>query len=189
MHGVDVVSASIGLAGAAGLNAWLPLLAYAVAARTGAVDLAEHYSVLAKDPVLVVLAVGTVLDFVGDKVPGVDHALHVAGTVVHPVSGALLAAGQGSGDISEPLALLGGGGLAGAFHLGRAGLRPLSTAFTGGAGNPVLSLVEDVVSGVLLVLALLVPVLAAVAVLAVAILLVAGLLRLRAAGRLRSMRA
>ena len=47
------------------------------------------------------------------------------------------------------------------------GLRPASTATTAGAGNPVVSLVEDVVSAALTAVAFVLPILAAVVVVAI----------------------
>jgi len=49
---------------------------------------------------------------------------------------------------------------AGATHGARSIVRPASTAFTGGAGNPVLSLGEDAISTLLAFSAVIVPVVA-----------------------------
>jgi hypothetical protein len=76
------VFAAFGLSGAAGLNAFLPLLAGAVLARTGVVDLGAPFDDLQTNGGLVALAVLFALDFVGDKIPALDHVLHVVGGVV-----------------------------------------------------------------------------------------------------------
>jgi hypothetical protein len=57
-------------------------------------------------------------------------------------------------------AWLPGGATVEAVHAGRSAIRPASTATTGGVGNPLLSLIEDVGSGLLTVFAFVVPVLA-----------------------------
>jgi hypothetical protein len=75
---------------------------------------------------------------------------------------------------------------AGSIHAGRAAARPVSTATTGGVGNPILSFVEDIGSAGLTALAFLVPVLAVVLVVAVLTGFVAGWRRLRRAGSRRS---
>ena len=140
--------AAFGLSGAAGLNAWIPLLAIGVADRLGVVDLGDPYDALASTPALIALAVAFAVDFVGDKIPAVDHLLHAVGMAIHPVAGAALFAAQTgvAGDLDPGVALVAGAIIAGSVHAGRASLRPASTATTGGMGNPVLSLIEDVAS-------------------------------------------
>ena len=169
------VFAAFGLSGAAGLNAWLPLFAGALLQRLDVVELAEPFDKLSSTGALITLGVLTIADFVGDKIPAVDHVLHGVGTVVAPVSGAALFAGQTGmeTDIPTLVAVLAGGATAEAVHTGRAAVRPASTATTGGVGNPFLSLIEDAGSALLTLAAFVVPVLAAlfVIVLLVAIVL------------------
>ena len=175
---IAAILAGTGLAGAAGLNAWVPLLVSALAARAGWIDLAEPYSDLANDPVLIALAAAFVLDFVGDKVAGIDHLLHAAGSVIHPLAGAVVAAAQAGADGPPLVLVLAGAVVAGGVHAGRASVRPAGTAYTAGTANPFLSLAEDLGSLTLTALALVAPVLAALAVVVVIWLLVFGLRRL-----------
>jgi hypothetical protein len=160
------VFAAFGLSGAAGLNAWLPLFTGALLDRLGVVDLAEPFDQFSTTTGLVVLGTLLVLDFAGDKIPAVDHALHVAGTVIAPLSGAALFTGSADAhtDIPTIVTVLTGGAVAGAIHLARAALRAASTATTATLVNPVLSLGEDATSGVLTAIAFLAPILAVVAV-------------------------
>ena len=168
---IGSVLAAFGLSGAAGLNAWLPLLASALLARFDVVELAAPFDDLSSTPALVLLAVLTTADFVGDKIPLVDHALHLVGTVVAPASGALLFTGQTGLETDLPTlaAVLLGGVTAGSVHAGRTAVRPVSTAATGGVGNPVLSLGEDLGSLALVVVAFVLPLLAVLLVLALAV--------------------
>lgn len=168
------LAAAFGLSAAAGLNAWLPLFGAALAQRLDWVELAEPFVELSATGPLVVLAVLTIADFVGDKIPAVDHVLHAIGTVVAPASGAALFTGQTGADTDLPTlaAILLGGGSAESIHAGRAAIRPLSTATTGGIGNPVLSLLEDLGSAGLMLAAFVVPVLALLAAVALAVALV-----------------
>jgi hypothetical protein len=154
------VLAAFGLSGAAGLNAWIPLLAAGLLDRAGQLHLAAPYDALATTPGLIVLGVFFVLDFVGDKVPAVDSLLHAAGSVVHPASGAILFAGssQTPTDIPSIVLFALGAVTAGSLHATRATIRPASTTLTAGAGNPVLSFTEDVSSAVLSVLAVFAPI-------------------------------
>jgi len=183
---VDLTSicAAFGLSAAAGLNAWLPLFAGALLTRLDAVDLAQPFDDLTGTGTLVLLALLTVADFVGDKIPAVDHVLHTIGTVVAPVSGAVLFTGQTGveDDLPTLVAALLGAGTAESIHAGRAAIRPLSTVGTGGIGNPVLSLLEDAGSALLTIAAFVVPVLALLLVVALAVAIV---LAWRRAGRRR----
>jgi hypothetical protein len=117
-------------------------------------------------------------DFVGDKIPAVDHVLHAIGGFVAPASGAVLFSGQTGleTDIPTVLAAIAGALTAGSVHAERALARSGSTVGTAGTANPIVSLVEDVGSALLVAVAFLLPVLAFLAVFA---LLVGGLLLVR----------
>lgn len=153
---------AIGLGAASGLNAWIPLLGLGIAQRLGLVTLTRPFDSLGSTTALIVLGVIFLIDLIGDKIAVVDTVLHAAGTVVAPASGAVVFAAQ-ENLISQShpwLAGVSGMVLGGSMHLGRSALRPAVTATTGGAGNPIVSFIEDAVSTVLTVLAVLVPVLA-----------------------------
>jgi hypothetical protein len=178
---IGSVLAAFGLSGAAGLNPWLPLFASALLHRLDVVELGAPFDDLSSTGWLVALGVLMGLDFIGDKVPVVDHALHAVGAVVAPASGAVLFTGQTGleTDIPALVAILLGAVTAGSIHLGRASVRPASTAATGGVGNPVLSFVEDLASGLLTAVAFLLPFLAVLLVAALAVAIVAAWRRLR----------
>jgi Domain of unknown function (DUF4126) len=159
---VGSVFAAFGLAGAAGLNAWLPLFVGALFDRLDVVDLAGPFDQFSTDTGLVVLAALLVLDFVGDKVPAVDNALHVAGAVIAPASGAALFTGevQTETDIPTVASIVAGAATAGAVHLLRAAVRAASTVATAGVANPFVSLAEDGSSAALTAISFVLPVLA-----------------------------
>lgn len=167
---IGSVLAAFGLSGAAGLNAWLPLFASALLDRLDVVELAAPFDQLSSTGGLVVLALLTTADFVGDKIPLVDHVLHLLGTAIAPVSGAILFTGQTGLETDLPTlaAVLLGGATAGTIHAGRSAVRPVSTATTAGVGNPVLSLTEDAGSLVLVVIAFVLPFVALLIVIALA---------------------
>jgi hypothetical protein len=181
---IAAVFAAVGLSAAAGLNAWLPLLMGAVLERLDGVELGDPFGSLSSNGGIAILAVLLVADLVGDKVPGLDHLLHLGGGVIAPGSGALLFIGQTGIETHIPAAVAAvlGAATAGTLHAGRASLRPASTASTAGFGNPVLSLGEDVTALTLTILAFAIPVLA----LLLALALLAAVVS--AAGRLRSRR-
>jgi hypothetical protein len=180
--------AAFGLSGAAGLNAWIPLLAVSLLGRAGQLELADGYDWLESTPALVVLTAAFVLDFVGDKVPAIDSLLHAAGTVVHPAAGAIVFAGPTEIPTDVPSIVLFalGASVAGSLHATRATIRPVSTTMTAGAGNPVLSLAEDVVSAVLSFVAVLAPLLGAICLVAVVVVSVVWWRRVRRSRRRRA---
>lgn len=177
---LPTLALGIALAACAGLRAWLPLLLASLLARAGWLDLGPSFRFLASNKALLLFAVATVIEIVGDKIPVVDHALDAIGTPLRPAAGALLAAAV-MGQVSDPLTALVLGTAVGAPaallpHAAKTALRAASTTFTGGLANPILSLIEDGVSFVLFVLAVLVP-LVVVGLLALALLLVTRRLR------------
>lgn len=163
MDGFVSLFSAFGLASAAGFNAFVPLLTVGLVARyTDLISLAEPFDVLTQPWVLGVIGAMAAVDFVADKVPAVDSVWHGIGALVAPVAGAILFASQQNvlTDLHPAVAAIAGLVVAGGFHGSRAAARPISTAATGGLGNPVMSLVEDVLSGLLSLLAVFLPVLA-----------------------------
>ena len=175
MDAIVNIFSAFGLSTAAGLNAYLPLLTVGLLARyTSLIHLDGPYALLSHPVVLLVIAVLALLDFIGDKIPAVDHTLHAAGLIVAPVAGAILfmAANSATGSVSPLLAAICGVLIAGTTQGARATARPLATVTTAGIANPVISFFEDVVSLVLSVLAIFLPILAFLLVLLFAFLMV-----------------
>lgn len=159
---------AFGLSGAAGLNAYVPLLLVGLLERFGVVQLADPYSFIGSTPALIVVALLGLLDFVGDKIPGVDHALHLLGGVLNAAAGAILFASQHglAGHLNPTLSLILGFLVAGGVQATRTAVRPVATASTAGLGNPVVSAAEDGTSLVMSGLAVFAPVLAVLLLLA-----------------------
>jgi len=165
------------LAACVGLRTFLPLLAAGLLARFGYVDLGDHFGWMEKTPALIVFGSAVAFEVLADKVPGLDHALHVVESFVKPVAGTLVAASLFTNldpMTAVVLGLVGGGTIAGAVHVAKGTTRVASTALTGGLGNPILSVVDDVLAVGGIVLAILAPIIAALIVLV----LVVGAIRL-----------
>lgn len=173
------LATSLGLSTAAGLNAFLPLLTVGIFARLGWIQLAEPFGLIAHPLVLLIIAALAVLDFIGDKVPAIDSALHTAGLIISPIAGAILAlAAQGDVATVHPVLVAGAGIIAaGGVQTARTAARPVVTAATAGTANPVVSMVEDGAAFVLSVLAILVPVLAIILVIVLGFVLFRGFRR------------
>jgi hypothetical protein len=153
---------ALGLSTAAGLNAYIPLLVVGLLGRyTNLIHLSAPYDILTNPWVLLGIALVALLDLIGDKLPGVDHILHMLGVVIHPVAGVILGLAAASGGQVDPtLAAVCGLIAAALTHGTRMAARPVATATTLGTANPVVSTVEDIISLVLSLLAIFVPVLA-----------------------------
>jgi hypothetical protein len=164
VEGIAGYFTALGLSTAAGLNAYIPLLTVGLLNRyTDLIDLPAPWDNLGDPLVLGVVGVVGVADFIGDKVPIVDHVLHVIGTVVAPVVGGVLAFASATAfDVSPGLTVPLGVAAALATQVGRTAARPVSTVTTGGGANPVVSFAEDGVSGALSITALVWPVVTAV---------------------------
>jgi len=156
------ILAAFGLSGAAGLNAWLPLLAVGIGDRAGWLVLDSPYNMLSSTPGMIVVGLLLVLDLIGDKIPALDSVLHVIGLVIAPASGAVLFAAQTdlTSDLNPGVAAVLGAVTAGSLQAGRAAVRPFVTASTGGIGNPAVSAAEDGTSLLMTALAFALPILA-----------------------------
>ena len=155
------VLTGFGLAAPAGLNAWLTLLMVALADRfTGLIDLPGDYDWLATWPAIIALTVLLVVEEIVDKIPGVDHINDAVQTAIRPTAGAIVMLAATQGDLPPAVGAVIGLLLAGAAHATKAAARPVVTVGTAGTGNPVVSVVEDVIAAASVVLALIAPLLA-----------------------------
>ncbi len=162
MDAVTQILAGFGLAGAAGLNAWLPLLIVGLAARfTNLITLHEPYSLLSNPWVLLILAIFLGVEIFADKIPAIDTINDVIHTLIRPTAGAILFAANANAvsDMNPALAMVLGLLAAGSVHVVKASTRPAITATTGGLLNPLVSIIEDMVAAVVTILALIAPIL------------------------------
>lgn len=166
----------LGLASAAGLNAYIPLLALGLLGRfTDLVNLPSGFAWLENGWVLVIVAVLLTVEVVADKIPALDSVNDVIQTVVRPTSGGIVfGAGTASqtAAVTDPGAFVSSGqwipvaiGVAVALvmHLTKTAVRPVANVATAGVAAPVLSTFEDVTSVGLVFAAVLLPVLVLVA--------------------------
>ncbi len=161
---MDVLSA-FGVSAAAGLNAYLPLLIVGLLARyTDLITLNSPWNTLESPWVLAALVVLLIVEMTVDKIAIADSVNDILQTVVRPAAGAILFAASGNliADMSPVLAMVLGITAAGSIHAVKATARPFVTATTGGLGNPVISVIEDVASVAITLMAILVPILTVV---------------------------
>ncbi len=159
MGGVASVFSAFGLSASAGLNAYIPLLIVSVAAKIGVFQLNEPFDVMTSWWVIGVLIVLTLIEIFVDKVPALDTVNDIINTLIRPAAGAVLFAASANvvTDLSPVLSIILGLLVAGGVHAAKTTARPVVTATTAGIGNPVVSTIEDVVSAVTSLLAILLP--------------------------------
>lgn len=170
MEAGTILITGMGLAVAAGLNAYIPLLIAGLLIRFDVVTFGQPYDLLGSTPALVLVTVLLVIEVLADKIPAVDSANDMIQAFIRPASGAVLFAGAATGadaQWSQALALILGLVTAAGVHTSKAAARPVVNLATAGVGAPVVSTVEDGFSAGLSVAALLAPV--------VVLVLVAGL--------------
>ena len=147
-----------GLSTSAGLRPFLTLAFASFAMHFGYLHPAHAFAFLGSDGMTFVLGALAVLEFLADKIPGVDHALHVVHFAVKPVAAALLVGGAlPDGGLGPDAAMAFAAFNAVGIHTGVATMRGASTSLTLGAGNPFVSLVEDLVSIAAATLAIFLP--------------------------------
>ena len=160
-----------GLAVAAGLNAYIPMLIVGLSGRfLDFITLPAGWSWLENEWVLGILGVLLVIEIVADKIPVVDTVNDWIQTIVRPAAGGIVfGAGSSSATavVQDPGQFFTSGSwvpvavgvvLALVVHAGKAFARPAINAMTLGVGAPVVSTIEDASSVVMSILALLAPV-------------------------------
>jgi len=163
MEAASAAAFGLVLAACAGLRAFLPVFGASLAIRTMGLEVPPSVEWMSSTTTLVIFGVATVLEVLGDKIPIVDHVLDTVQAFTKPglaVLAAIPFVHQLAPEHSVALAIIAGAPLALGVHTAKASARVGSTALTGGLGNPVLSLMEDVAAVVLIVLGFIAPLLA-----------------------------
>ncbi|MDT5196156.1 MAG: hypothetical protein QOG79_5755 [Mycobacterium sp.] len=170
-----------GLATAAGLNAYIPLLALGLLSRfTDLVTLPHAWAWLENGWVMSIVAALLVVEVVADKIPALDSVNDAIQTFVRPTAGGIV---FGSGTAAQTSAVTDPGAFAQTgqwipvvvgvvvalvVSLTKSAVRPAANVATAGVAAPVLSTIEDVTSIGLVFVAILIPVLVLVALAALA---------------------
>ena len=170
-----------GLATAAGLNAYIPLLLLGALSRfTDLVTLPQGWAWLENGWVMSIVGVLLMIEIVADKIPALDSINDAIQTFVRPTAGGIV---FGSGTAAQTSAVADPGAFAQSgqwipvvmgvitalvVSLTKSAVRPAANVATAGVAAPVLSTLEDATSVSLVFIAILVPVLVLVVLLALA---------------------
>lgn len=148
METIEVISLTLGVAWASGINLYAAVLALGYFASTGQVTLPEELQLLTDPTVMLAAGFMFFVEFFADKVPGVDTGWDALHTFIRIPAGALLAGGMAQGieinAATEFAAYLIGGGLAATSHATKAGTRALINTSPEPVTNWTASITEDI---------------------------------------------
>jgi len=169
MSGVDVyvaIALGVGLAAASGFRVFIPPFLYGLATRfdlnPAAFAGSDMQAWMASDVGLTVLGAAVLCELLAYYIPWLDNLLD---TIASPaaVLGGVVLMSSSLGEFDPVLrwatSIIVGGTTSGTVQVTTVGVRALSTASTGGLGNPIVSTVEAGACLVCTVLALLLPLL------------------------------
>jgi hypothetical protein len=154
----------IGLSAACGFRIFVPLLALSIAGLSGHVSLSPGFQWIATYPALITFAVATAIEVCGYYIPWLDHLLDTIASPAAVVAGIMITASlvtNMSPLMKWTLAVIAGGGAAGVIQGGSVLLRGMSTATTGGLGNPIVATVEFLCASLTSIVTIVAPILGA----------------------------
>ncbi|TFG36210.1 MAG: DUF4126 domain-containing protein [Desulfobacterales bacterium] len=143
---IHTISLSMGAAWASGINLYATLLTLGLLGATGNMTLPPDLQILTNPLVIGAAGLMFVVEFVADKMPGVDTGWDSIHTFIRIPAGAMLAAaslGEVNSAMTVAAAIL-GGTLAAGSHATKAGSRVLINTSPEPFSNWLVSLAEDV---------------------------------------------
>lgn len=143
---ISIIALTMGVGWASGINLYAAVLVLGLAGATGNINLPPELAVVQSPMVIMAAGVMYFVEFVADKVPGVDTGWDTLHTFIRIPAGAMLAAGA-VGDVTPALEIaagLMGGTMAGASHLTKFSARALINTSPEPFSNWVASISEDV---------------------------------------------
>ncbi len=148
METLEIISLTLGVAWASGINLYAAVLVLGYFGSTGDITLPPDLQLLTNPVVMLAAGFMYCVEFFADKTPGVDTGWDVIHTFIRIPAGALLAAGMAEGlevgPAAEFAAFLVGGGVAAASHATKAGTRALINTSPEPVTNWAASITEDI---------------------------------------------
>ncbi|GAB6054000.1 DUF4126 domain-containing protein [Magnetospira thiophila] len=145
---MEILFLAMGAAWGSGINLYGTALILGGLDKFGLIVLPQSLDILSDPTILGFALTLYLIEFVADKVPGLDSLWDIIHTFIRIPAGALLAAGavQGldAGSFVTGMAFLGGGMIAGLSHLLKAGTRAFANMSPEPFSNWGLSLLEDI---------------------------------------------
>ncbi len=133
METLLAICAGLGLSAACGFRVFVPMLIMSIAVHAGHLHVSHGFSWIGSAPALVAFSLATALEVGGYYIPWLDHFLDTVSTPAAVVAGTIVTASMVT-DVSPflrwTLAVIAGGGLAGAVQGTTVLARIASTAAT-----------------------------------------------------------
>lgn len=142
---VNIISLTMGVGWASGINLYATILVLGLLGVTDNIILPANLQILMDPLVIGAAGVMYIVEFVADKVPGIDTGWDAVHTFIRIPAGVLLAAGA-VGDVTPALGLAAGilgGGMATGAHATKSGSRVLINASPEPFTNWAASVSED----------------------------------------------
>jgi hypothetical protein len=124
-----------------------------------AIDLDDPYSFVSSPWGIIFLLILLPIELIADKIPGVDHVSDLLHSALRPAAAAfmMMALTDERGDVNAVVSLILGLAVGVAVHGYKATTRPHITIASGGVGNPLISMFEDVLVVIVTITALFLP--------------------------------
>lgn len=171
---ISAIALGIGLSASTGFRVFIPLLVAGIASHFGLLPLGEGFGWMGSVPALISFGVAAVVEVLAYYIPFVDNLLDSIATPLSVGAGTLLMTSVFPAEnewIRWIMGFVVGGGAAATIQSGSAFTRLVSTGFTAGTGNPVVSTGEGVAATGFSVMSLFTPILVAVLLIVLMILL------------------
>jgi hypothetical protein len=147
MDTVQIISMTLGVAWASGINLYAAILVMGLMGLNGYTQLPPELLILQDPLVLTAAGIMYFVEFTADKMPGVDTGWDTIHTFIRIPAGAMLAMGAAQGleinQAAELAAALLGGTLAATSHLTKAGSRLVINTSPEPVSNWTASIAED----------------------------------------------
>jgi hypothetical protein len=143
---ISIIALTMGVGWASGINLYAAVLVLGLAGATGNIELPPELSAVQNPMVIMAAGIMYFVEFIVDKVPGVDTGWDTLHTFIRIPAGAMLAVGA-VGDVTPALEIaagLMGGTMAGASHLTKFSTRALINTSPEPFSNWAASISEDV---------------------------------------------
>ncbi len=161
-NSVTVLSLGLGLAAACGFRAFLPPLLIGIFTRAELVTVSDSWQWFSSDWAIALFATAALFEIFAYLIPWLDNLLDSLATPLAITTGTIMTCASIDGidpSLQWILAVITGVGLTGSIQISTVVIRGLSTASTGGLGNPIFTIVEDILSVLLILSASFLPIL------------------------------
>ena len=170
MNEFDILVASslgLGLAAASGFRVFIPPFLYGLFLRLDMIPISIPMTGIsewmASDIGLIILGVAMIVEILGYYIPWIDNLLDTIASPAAIIAGVMMMSSTLS-DTHPALqwgaSIIAGGGVSGTIQIGTVATRAVSTATTGGLGNPIVSTIEAGACILCTILAILLPIIA-----------------------------